>query len=187
MPRGYQADPTKFRIMHAGGEMFHVFHMHGGGIRWRMNPVADSTYNYAETGLKKHPLEQSGSERLDSQAFGPGESYNLEIEGGAGGVQQGAGDFLFHCHIAEHYVSGMWSFWRVYDTRQSEFAPLADRFAPPWPVDSTQLIGKSIYGQTITADNLDDWISSAAAAAGDSPEPVGRDSVELVHGRQQPP
>jgi len=162
MPRGYKADPTKFRILHAGSEMFHVFHMHGGGIRWRFNPVADTTYNYADTGLNKHPVEMSDSERLDSQAFGPGESYNLEIEGGAGGVQQGAGDFLFHCHIAEHYVSGMWSFWRVYDTRQSDFAPLGDRaaagLAPSWPVDSTQLIGRTINGQTITAANLDSWI-----------------------------
>ena len=162
MPRGYRADPTKFRILHAGSEMFHVFHMHGGGIRWRFNPVADTTYNYADTGLNKHPVEMSDSERLDSQAFGPGESYNLEIEGGAGGVQQGAGDFLFHCHIAEHYVSGMWSFWRVYDTRQSDFAPLADRaaagLAPSFPVDSTQLIGKTFNGQTVTAANLDSWI-----------------------------
>jgi hypothetical protein len=162
MPRGYQADPTKFRILHAGSEMFHVFHMHGGGIRWRFNPVADSTYNYADTGLNKHPIELSDSERLDSQAFGPGESYNLEIEGGAGGVQQGAGDFLFHCHIAEHYVAGMWSFWRVYDTRQPDFAPLADRAArglvPPAPVDSTHLIGRTINGQKITAANLDSWI-----------------------------
>ncbi|HEY8620736.1 MAG TPA: fibronectin type III domain-containing protein, partial [Dermatophilaceae bacterium] len=162
MPRGYKADPTKFRILHAGSEMFHVFHMHGGGIRWRFNPVADTTYNYADTGLNKHPVEMSDSERLDSQAFGPGESYNLEIEGGAGGVQQGAGDFLFHCHIAEHYVSGMWSFWRVYDTRQSDFAPLGDRaaagLAPSWPVDSTQLIGRTINGQTITAANLDSWV-----------------------------
>ena len=162
MPRGYRADPTKFRILHAGSEMFHVFHMHGGGIRWRFNPVADTTYSYAATGLDKHPLEASDSERLDSQAFGPGESYNLEIEGGAGGVQQGAGDFLFHCHIAEHYVSGMWSFWRVYDTRQSDFAPLGDRAAagkaPFWPVDSRGLIGRTINGQTITAANLDSWI-----------------------------
>ena len=158
MPRGYQADPTKFRIMHAGGEMFHVFHMHGGGIRWRMNPVADPTFSYADTGLNKHPLEASDSERLDSQAFGPGESYNLEIEGGAGGVQQGAGDFLFHCHIAEHYVSGMWSFWRVYNTRQSDFAPLADRMAPPWPVESGDLIGNTYDGQRLTADNLASWI-----------------------------
>ncbi|XAS67571.1 multicopper oxidase domain-containing protein [Micrococcaceae bacterium Sec5.7] len=162
MPRGYRADPTKFRILHAGSEMFHVFHMHGGGIRWRFNPVADTTYNYADTGLNKHPLEASDSERLDSQAFGPGESYNLEIEGGAGGVQQGAGDFLFHCHIAEHYVSGMWSFWRVYDTRQSDFAPLADRAAagkaPSFPVDSSRLIGRTYNGQTVTAGNLASWI-----------------------------
>jgi len=162
MPRGYRADPTKFRILHAGSEMFHVFHMHGGGIRWRFNPVADTTYNYADTGLDKHPIESSDSERLDSQAFGPGESYNLEIEGGAGGVQQGAGDFLFHCHIAEHYVSGMWSFWRVYDTRQPDFAPLADRaaagLAPAFPVDSTKLIGKVFNGQQITASNLASWV-----------------------------
>lgn len=162
MPRGYQADPTKFRILHAGSEMFHVFHMHGGGIRWRFNPVADPTFYYGDTGLNKHPTELSDSERLDSQAFGPGESYNLEIEGGAGGVQQGAGDFLFHCHIAEHYVAGMWSFWRVYDTRQSDFAPLADRvavgLAPPAPVDSAHLIGRTINGQKITAANLDSWV-----------------------------
>ncbi|MEP6815744.1 MAG: hypothetical protein ABI873_09360, partial [Marmoricola sp.] len=162
MPRGYRADPTKFRILHAGTEMFHVFHMHGGGIRWRFNPVADPTWNYAATGLNKHPMEQTDSERLDSQAFGPGESYNLEIEGGAGGVQQGAGDFLFHCHIAEHYVAGMWSFWRVYDTRQRDFAPLSDRIAPRFPVDSTKLIGTdvgTVGAKThLTADNLDAWI-----------------------------
>ena len=45
-------------------------------------------------------------QRLDSQSIGPGESFNLEIESGAGGVQQGAGEFLFHCHIAHHYFVG---------------------------------------------------------------------------------
>ncbi|MEP7177801.1 MAG: multicopper oxidase domain-containing protein, partial [Pseudonocardiales bacterium] len=159
MPRSYLGDPMKFRIMHAGSEMFHVFHMHGGGIRWRFNPVADPTYFYGDTGLNKHALEASDSERLDSQSFGPGESYNLEIEGGAGGVQQGAGDFLFHCHIAEHYVAGMWSFWRVYNTRQSDFAPLADRTAPSWPVDSSKLIGRTYHGQKVTAANLASWIN----------------------------
>ncbi|MDQ1670065.1 MAG: hypothetical protein QOE40_2126, partial [Actinomycetota bacterium] len=166
MPRGYQADPTKFRILNVGSEMFHVFHMHGGGIRWRFNPTADPTFNYEDTGLQKHALQASGSARLDSQAFGPGEGYNLEIEGGAGGVQQGAGDFLFHCHIAEHYVAGMWSFWRVYNTRQVDFAPLADRTEPPAAVDSTALIGKKFGGQTITADNLDDWIKPQLPPAG---------------------
>ncbi|MFL5927817.1 MAG: multicopper oxidase domain-containing protein, partial [Gaiellaceae bacterium] len=47
MPRGYQGDPTKIRLVHGGGEMFHVFHLHGGGDRWRANPLADKTYDYS--------------------------------------------------------------------------------------------------------------------------------------------
>jgi FtsP/CotA-like multicopper oxidase with cupredoxin domain len=167
MPRGYQADPSKIRILHAGSEMFHVFHLHGGGIRWRLNPHADSTYDYQDTGLAKHPVSESNSARLDSQAFGPGESYDLEIEGGAGGVQQGAGEFLFHCHIAEHYVSGMWSFWRVFDTLQPDLKPLPDRTAPPTAVSSDELIGRTMPdGTTLTAANLDKWIRPQLPAQG---------------------
>ena len=157
--RGYLADPTKIRLVHAGSELFHVFHLHGGGDRWRANPRADATYDYGDTGLNKSPTELSASQRLDSQSIGPGEAYNLEIEGGAGGVQQGAGDFLYHCHIAEHYVSGMWSVWRAFDTRQPDFAPLPDRAPPPTPVDSSALIGKLMPdGSTITAANLAQWV-----------------------------
>ena len=162
MPRSYLGDPMKFRIMHAGSEMFHVFHLHGGGIRWRFNPHADATYDYADTGLRKNPVVMSASTRLDSQSIGPGESYDLEIEGGSGGVQQVAGEFLFHCHIAKHYVSGMWSFWRVFNTSQPDLAPLADR-NPNLPpilasVSSKDLIGKNFNGTTITAANLAGWI-----------------------------
>ena len=35
--------------------MFHVFHLHGGGIRWRFNPLADKTFDYQKTGLDKSP------------------------------------------------------------------------------------------------------------------------------------
>src|SRR4051812_29971910 len=159
-PRSYKGDPTKMRIVHAGTEMFHIFHMHGGGIRWRYNPKADPTFDYQDTGLNKHPKALSASARLDSQSIGPGESYNLEIEGGAGGVQQGAGEFLFHCHISEHYVGGgMWGFWRVYDTNKPDLKPLPDREALPDAVDSTQLIGRTMPdGTTLTAQNIDDWI-----------------------------
>ena len=158
MPRGYLGDPTKFRILHAGAEMFHVYHMHGGGIRWRLNPHSDPSFDYGATGLNKNPIEDSDSTRLDSQAFGPGESYDLEIEGGAGGVQQGAGEFLFHCHISHHYVAGMWSFWRVYDTRQLDLVPLPDRNPLPFAVDSSALIGKNFNGVTLTAQNLAQWV-----------------------------
>jgi hypothetical protein len=157
--RGYLADPTKIRLMHAGAEKFHVYHLHGGGDRWRFNPIADTTYNYADTGLHKDPATPlSPSQRLDSQTIGPGESYNLELEGGAGGVQQSVGDFLFHCHIAKHYVSGMWGLWRVFDTRQPDLVPIADRAAPPAAVDSRGLLGRTVNGIKLTRTNIDDWI-----------------------------
>lgn len=178
-PHSYQRDPMKFRIIHTGSEVFHVFHLHGGGIRWRYNPRSDSSYSYGDTGLNKKPVVYSQSQRLDSQAFGPGESYNLEIEGGSGGVQQGAGEFLFHCHIVKHYVSGMWGFWRVFNDLQPDLASLPDRSTAspdltnslrqvPAPVTSDQLIGKTfnqfaangtVTGSvTITAANLAQWI-----------------------------
>jgi FtsP/CotA-like multicopper oxidase with cupredoxin domain len=157
--RGYLADPTKIRLMHAGAEKFHVFHLHGGGDRWRFNPLEDSTFNYAQTGLQKDGgTSLSPSQRLDSQSIGPGESYNLELEGGAGGVQQSVGDFLFHCHIAKHYVSGMWGLWRVYDTRQPDLVPIADRTAPPGAVDSRGLLGRTINGTKIGRSNIDEWV-----------------------------
>jgi hypothetical protein len=159
IPRGYLGDPTKFRLLHAGSEVFHVYHLHGGSDRWRFNPLADPTYDYGKTGLDKHPVEiQSESARLDSQSIGPGESFNLEIENGAGGAQQGAGEFLFHCHIAHHYFSGMWGYWRVFDTLQPDLMPLPDRAALPQAVDSTALVGKTFAGQTVTTQNLDAWI-----------------------------
>src|SRR5256885_5777578 len=158
MMRGYLKDPTKIRLVHGGSEMFHDFHLHGGGDRWRFNPLSDPTQHYWQTGLEKSAVVNSASTRLDSQSIGPGETYNLEIEGGAGGVQQAAGDFLYHCHIAEHYVSGMWSFWRVYDTKQPDLAPLPDRVAPADALDSAGPIGKTLHGMTNTPANLDDRI-----------------------------
>jgi hypothetical protein len=161
MMRGYLHDPTKVRLVHGGGEMFHVFHLHGGGDRWRFNPLADPDQKYAATRTREKEtisVESSQSTRLDSQAFGPGESYNLEIEGGAGGVQHAAGDFLYHCHIAEHYISGMWSFWRVYDTAQPDLAQLPDQIPTLPAIDSSQLIGRTFNGTQITAQNIDSWI-----------------------------
>ncbi len=167
MVRSYLADPTKIRLMHVGAEKFHVFHLHGGGDRWRFNPLADTTFDYATTGLHKDPeTTESPSTRLDSQSIGPGESYNLEIEGGGGGAQQSAGDFLYHCHIAKHYNSGMWGLWRVYDTLQPDLVAIADRPAPPAPVDSRGLIGRTVNGTTITADNLDEWVRDQLPPSG---------------------
>ncbi len=118
MPRSYVGEGVKTRLMHGGSEVFHVHHLHGGGDRWRRNPNTDANNDFWK-GLTKIPDPNLTSIHLDSQSIGPGTSYNLEHECGAGGCQQGVGDFLFHCHIGHHYISGMWSFWRVFGTEQT--------------------------------------------------------------------
>ncbi|WP_181788237.1 hypothetical protein, partial [Streptomyces phytophilus] len=155
MPRSYLGEPTKTRLVHAGAEQLHVHHVHGGGTRWRLNPgTAESEMG---GGLTKTPVPQGKSIRLDSQTVSPAESFNLEHECGAGGCQQAAGDFLYHCHISQHYIAGMWGLWRVHDTRQPDLAPLPDRAAPPEAVDSAGLLGRSVQGrEVVLADELTD-------------------------------
>jgi len=137
MPRSYIGEPTKTRLMHGGSEVFHVHHLHGGSDRWPRNPRAENPLNFAQ-GLQKRPSLGSNVLDQDSESIGPGTSYDLEHECGAGGCQQAAGDFLFHCHIGHHYLGGMWSFWRVFDTRQNDLAPVPGT-VPPQAVDSRQL------------------------------------------------
>ncbi|RME44148.1 MAG: hypothetical protein D6791_13805, partial [Chloroflexi bacterium] len=172
IPRSYLGEPSKTRLMHGGSEVFHVHHLHGGSDRWPRNPKSDDPLHFA-SGLQKKPAENAHSTHLDSQSVGPGTSFNLEHECGAGGCQQAAGDFLFHCHIGHHYVSGMWSFWRVYDTLQPDLAVLPDRDPgrkPPQAVKSYELLGKTYEGKTLvraadlidpnTQRALEDWIES---------------------------
>ena len=97
--------------------------LHGGGIQWQrqqdMGKDGAADYTPIDAGLKKDFAASMPSSGNDSQTIGPSESYELEIACGSGGCQQTVGDFLFHCHVASHYISGMWHFWRVYNTLQS--------------------------------------------------------------------
>jgi FtsP/CotA-like multicopper oxidase with cupredoxin domain len=146
-PQAYVGDPYKTVLVNAGSEMSHVYHEHGGGIRWLRNPNAANA-DFAG-GLEKHPPATKASIRLDSQTITPGESYLLVHECGAGGCQQAPGDYLFHCHIAAHYIDGMVSFMRVFDTQQADLATLPGRTAKPQAVNSAGLIGKVIGGKTV--------------------------------------
>lgn len=178
MPRSYLGEPSKTRLAHVGFEQLHVHHLHGGGDRWRQNPNADDTD--IDGGLRKQPIQDAQSIRLDSQTISPQESFNLEHECGAGGCQQAAGDFLYHCHIAHHYIAGMWGFWRVFDTEQEGLAPLPDDAAPPEAVTSQGLLGTTLAepdGRTVVLDadvtdpdtqvGLEDLIESHLPAKGD--------------------
>ncbi len=146
-PEMYVGDPYKIRLINAGSEMGHVFHEHGGAIRWLRNPGADNPD--LAGGLEKHPPLTKNSIRLDSQTIEPGETYSLETECGGGGCQQSAGDFLYHCHIAAHYDAGMVGFLRVFNTQQANLATLPGRTAVPTAVTSAGLIGKVINGKTV--------------------------------------
>jgi len=203
IPRSYLGDPVKYRMM-GGSEVIHSHHLHGGSDRWPRSPeaVTKAEFNFAATssgtGPVKFPPIRTSSERLDVQAIGAAESYNEVIECGSGGCAYGAGDFTFHCHIPQHYVTGMWGFWRVYNTLQAAgtqddimppLAELPDRKGKMKPsVDSSKLVGTTVdwfAGKKfkITADKTDwkadpavvsikDWVEMLLPAPG---VPAGTD------------
>ncbi len=179
VPRSYLGDPVKYRMM-GGAEVIHSHHLHGGSDRWPRSPeaVTKAEFNFAATangtGPVKFPPIRTSSERLDVQAIGAAESFNEVIECGSGGCAYGAGDFTFHCHIPQHYVTGMWGFWRVYNTLQA--AGVQDDIMPPLvelpdrkgkmkpSIDSSKLVGATVdwFGGKkfkITADKTD-WTSN---------------------------
>jgi FtsP/CotA-like multicopper oxidase with cupredoxin domain len=193
-PEAYVGDPTKFRLINVGPGQAHVHHLHGGAIRWKMSPVGEDTkidegIEKYETGdthdhhhAEQHPTNPADvnerldngeyhphNERSDVQMLSPGEAFNAEVECGAGGCQASPGDFLFHCHIAEHYEAGMWAIWRTYDTVQSHLAELPDRRGQtPVAVDSTELVGTTLAnGTTVTEDNVDDLVERQLPPQGD--------------------
>ena len=189
MARSYLGDRVKQRVVHGGSEVFHVHHVHGGAIRWRRQGGAEPPE--PTHGLDKHPpLVPQVSERVDSQAIGPSETYDIEDECGSGGCQQSAGDYLVHCHVAHHYLSGMWMIWRVYNTLQDGAASqdslprlleLPDQSGlMRAAVTSDALIGTTVdwKGQSfqVTRENLTEWVERQLPPAG---APHGYDASVL--------
>ena len=128
VPRSYLGDPAKFRLIHGGGEVFHSHHPHGGSIRWTRSPQREpqltNLTQAAYDGPVKYPVVRTTTDRVDVEVIGPAEALDLETECGSGLCQRLAGDFLFHCHVAHHYVAGMWGYWRVYNTLQNGNYPM---------------------------------------------------------------
>jgi FtsP/CotA-like multicopper oxidase with cupredoxin domain len=187
--RSYLGDPVKERIVHGGSEVLHVHHVHGGAIRWRRQPQVEPS-RFGRGLDKTPPLTPRATERVDSQAIGPSESYDVEHECGSGGCQQGAGDYLVHCHVAHHYIAGMWMIWRVYNTKQDGtvsldgLPPLQElpaRLGYVLPgVTSERLIGQLLdwKGKTyqVTRENLAAWVERQLPPSG---VPKGDDASVL--------
>ncbi len=179
IPRSYMGDPAKYRLVHGGSEVFHSHHPHGGSIRWPRSPRAIDDMNLwatATNGPVKYPVIRAKTDRVDVEVIGPSEALDLETECGSGLCQQLAGDFLFHCHVAHHYVAGMWGYWRVYNTLQvgdsrndvmPDLRELPDRKGRMKAgVTSDQLVGKTMdwFGKTfqIVEKGKSNWKSNPA-------------------------
>ncbi len=179
VPRSYLGDPAKFRLVHGGSEVFHSHHPHGGSIRWPRSPRAIDEmplWHTAKNGPVKYPVIRTKSDRVDVEVIGPSETMDLETECGSGLCQQLAGDFLFHCHVAHHYIAGMWGYWRVYNTLQQgdlhndtmpDLRELPDRMGRIKPgVTSDRLVGRTVdwFGKqfAITDKGKTDWKASPA-------------------------
>jgi hypothetical protein len=178
IPRSYLGDPAKFRLIHGGGEVFHSHHPHGGTIRWTRSPQREPGLKNLTTaawdGPVKYPVVRTTTDRVDVEVIGPAEALDLETECGSGLCQRLAGDFLFHCHVAHHYVAGMWGYWRVYNVLQDGNYPfgstdvmrplkeLPDRAGRiPKGVSSDKLVGKTMdwFGKKfqIVGKGNSDW------------------------------
>ncbi|HEU5001234.1 MAG TPA: multicopper oxidase domain-containing protein [Actinomycetota bacterium] len=191
--RSYLGERVIQRIVHAGAEVLHVHHVHGGSIRWHRQPglaPADPP------GLTKHPpLLPGDSDLTDAQAIGPSETFDTENECGAGGCQQSAGDFMYHCHVAHHYFAGMWGIWRVYNTLQApgsqtdDLTPLPELPGrtgdTPAAVASDQLVAAHATagpaGQPLTASTLAGWVEQQLPPPG---VPKGYDAAVMDWARQ---
>ena len=129
----YKGDPTKIRFAHVGVKETHVFHLHAH--QWRVEP------------------EDGNSNIVDSQTYGPGESFTAELIGGAGSTPKTAGDSIFHCHLYPHFADGFWALLRVHDVKEDgtntlpdgtnvrNLEPLPDRAAQALPTATEAMPG----------------------------------------------
>jgi hypothetical protein len=175
--RAYLGDPVKQRVIHGGSEVFHVHHVHGGAIRWRRQPGVEDT-GFDSGFDKTPPLLPVASARTDSQTVGPAENYDLENECGSGGCQQSVGDYLIHCHVAHHYLAGMWMVWRVYNTLQAD-GSAQDNLPPLWEVPDRR-------GGVVPAVTSEDLVGTTADWKGQA-LPIGEEDLEEWVERQLPP
>lgn len=91
--RARLGERVRIRLISYGGTQFHTFHVHG--------------HLWPDDGTLK-----------DTQTLGPAEVYD-KAEFYAGGYSDkpderaGVGDWMYHCHVEVHAMTGMWGLFRV--------------------------------------------------------------------------
>jgi hypothetical protein len=102
IPKAYVGDHVTFHVIHPGAKETHPWHQHTQ--RWFADP-----HNH------NGPNGENVSPRNDVQSIGPGDSRELTLEEGAGGLQRTVGDSIFHCHLYPHFAQGFWGHLRIFD------------------------------------------------------------------------
>jgi hypothetical protein len=101
----YGGDPTKVHFMVASGsEQPHVFNL--GGHHWLFDP------------------EIPQSQLVQSQGIAPGETFDAELQGGAGGLMRGVGDYYYGDMRRAFMQAGMWGLLRVESKPTCAAAPV---------------------------------------------------------------
>jgi hypothetical protein len=103
--RAYGGDPTKVHFfVAAGSEQAHVFNL--GGQHWMFDP------------------EVAKSQLVQNQGIAPGETFDAELQGGAGGLMRSVGDYFYGDMRRAFTQAGMWGLFRVLSQPSCAGAPI---------------------------------------------------------------
>lgn len=92
--RAKLGEHTRIRVVSYGGTQFHTFHLHG------------------------HLWDDGTGKLVDNQTIGPATVLDrVQFYAGAGAKdptpRTGPGDWMYHCHVEVHALTGMWGLFRV--------------------------------------------------------------------------
>jgi hypothetical protein len=103
--QAYGGDPTKVHfLVGSGSEQPHVFSL--GGHHWMFDP------------------ELKQSQLVQSQGIVPGQAFDAELEGGAGGLMRSVGDYYYGDMRRAFMQAGMWGLLRVESRESCDDAPI---------------------------------------------------------------
>lgn len=123
----YRGDPVKIRFAHAGIKETHVFHLHAH--QWLAQP--GDVGAAGPTPSTPGPGRMPKSNTIDSQTYGPGDSYTADLLFASGSKPGTIGDSIFHCHLYPHFAEGFWALLRTHDVREDGSGRTPDRILVP--------------------------------------------------------
>ncbi|MDX6562301.1 MAG: hypothetical protein QOD65_2115, partial [Gaiellales bacterium] len=105
--RAYRGDPMQVHVLGTpGSEQMHVFSL--GGLSWPLDPFI------------------AGAVKVQARAFGPWESLEIKVSGGAGGGST-VGDLFYGDLRRPFTAAGMWGLQRVISSAGCPIKPLDGR------------------------------------------------------------